>query len=208
MEHLSNSRGTQSDVASTALMGALAGAVAVWVLDRVDWFMWNREDPRARAQTTSVRPEGEPPAHALASKLENFVGRPLSERKHDMAGNIIHYSIGIAPAAGYALMRKKMPGQGLSRGMLFGFGLFMSQDEAMNSLTGLGAKPGAYPWQAHARGLVAHLVYGATTEFVLNTLERRMQGFPVLHQQAQAKPETLATTLGERPNASGAFAPA
>lgn len=200
MEHHSNAREDKSDVASTALMGALAGAVAVWVLDRVDWFMWNREDPRARAQTTRVRPGGEPPAHALASKLENFVGWHLTERQHDMAGNTIHYSIGIAPAAGYALMRKKMPGQGLSRGMLFGFGLFMSQDEALNSLTGLGAKPGAYPWQAHARGLVAHLVYGATTELVLNALERRIPSFPTLHQQAQGKPELLVKTLGKRRN--------
>ena len=30
---------------SSALMGAVAGAVAVWAMDRVDWFMWPRVDP-------------------------------------------------------------------------------------------------------------------------------------------------------------------
>lgn len=160
-------------IASTALLGALAGAIGVWALDRVDWLMWNREDPRARAQTIRVRPGGEPPSHALVTKVEEFTGLNSTERQHDIAGNITHYSIGIAPAAGYALMRGKIPGNGVSRGALFGLSLFLVQDEALNSFGGLGAKPGAYPWQAHARGLIAHVVYGLTTEFVLNVMDRR-----------------------------------
>lgn len=49
----------------------------------------------------------------------------------------------------------------------------------MNILSGFGAKPQAYPWQAHARGLIAHLVYGAVLEGTLRALngppgERRM----------------------------------
>ncbi|WP_429206681.1 hypothetical protein [Massilia sp. UYP11] len=157
---------------STALMGVVAGAVAVWALDRVDWFMWNREDPLARAQTIGVRPGGEPPSHVLVSKVEQLTGLNLTDRQHDVAGNLTHYSIGITPAAGYALMREKIPGHGVSRGALFGLSLFLVQDEALNSLSGLGAKPGSYPWQAHARGLIAHVVYGVTTEFVLNILDR------------------------------------
>jgi len=154
-------------------MGAVAGAVGVWALDRVDWFMWNREDAQARAQTIRVRPGGEPPSHVLVTKAEEFTDLSTTERQHDIAGNVTHYSIGIAPAAGYALMREKMPGNGVSRGALFGLSLFLVQDEALNSLSGLGAKPGAYPWQAHARGLIAHVVYGLTTEFVLNMMDRR-----------------------------------
>lgn len=166
------SRSGGTAMASAALMGAAAGAVGVWALDRVDWFMWNRVDPGARARTTSVRPGGEPPSHALVTKIENRVGWVPTERQHDIAGNIAHYAIGIAPAAGYALMRKKLPGQGPARGLLFGLGLFVVQDEAINSVTGLSARPGAYPWQAHARGLIAHAVYGLVLDSVLTVLQR------------------------------------
>jgi hypothetical protein len=49
--------------------------------------------------------------------------------------------------------------------------LFLVQDEAVNAATGLSARPGQYPWQAHARGLVAHLVYGLVTDGVLRLLK-------------------------------------
>lgn len=165
----------KASVMSASLMGAIAGAVGVWALDRVDWFMWRRVDPVARARTISVRPGGEAPSHVLVTKIEKLAGLAPTQRQHDIAGHITHYAIGIAPGAGYALTREKLPGKGVSRGMFFGLSLFVAQDEALNSLSGLSAKPGAYPWQAHARGLVVHIVYGVTTELVLNALERRVK---------------------------------
>ena len=45
------------------------------------------------------------------------------------------------------------------------------QDEALNAITGLSARPGQYPWQAHARGLVAHVVYGLVTDIALNAMD-------------------------------------
>lgn len=69
-------------------------------------------------------------------------------------------------------MREKMPGRGVSHGAVHGLSLFLAQDEALNSISALSARPGAYPWQAHVRGLVAHLVHGVTTEFVLDGIER------------------------------------
>ena len=47
MEQLERINADQSDVVPSALMGAVAGAVAVWAMDRVDWFMWRRVDVRA-----------------------------------------------------------------------------------------------------------------------------------------------------------------
>src|SRR3954467_14173544 len=51
------------------LAGALAGAAAVWVMDRVDWFNYRRglDDERTRRQTRRARPRGMDPAHALAA---------------------------------------------------------------------------------------------------------------------------------------------
>ena len=150
-----------------AALGAAAGAFGVWALDRLDWFMWNREDPETRARTTAVRPNGEPPAETLVTKVEGAVGSHTSPDTHELLSQIVHYSIGIAPAVGYALFRDKLPGAGVARGALYGLGLFAAQDEVLNSVTGLGAKPQDYPWQAHARGLLAHTLYGVATELAL-----------------------------------------
>ena len=158
-----------------AVAGLAAGAVGTFVLDRLDWFMWNRLDETTRDQTRSVRPGGEPPAHVLASRLEQALSLDLSNKQHEVAGLAVHFGIGIAPAAIYALTRDKLPGRGPARGLLYGLAMFLAQDEGLNTVTGLGARPTRYPWQAHARGLVAHLVYGVAVEMTLNAIERRFR---------------------------------
>jgi hypothetical protein len=52
-----------------------------------------------------------------------------------------------------------------------GLGLFLIQDEGLNQAMGISAKQKDYPWQAHARGLVAHLALGLVTDAVLNLLD-------------------------------------
>ena len=160
------------DVALKVAAGFAAGALGVWALDRLDWFMWDQEDPEARARTTAVRPMGEPPAQALVSKMEDAIGKHLEPGTHEAASQVVHYSIGIAPAIGYALLRDKLPMSGVARGALYGAGLFLTQDEVLNTVTGLGAKPQDYPWQAHARGIVAHTAYGIVTELALGLVDQ------------------------------------
>jgi hypothetical protein len=45
------------------------------------------------------------------------------------------------------------------------------EDEGMNPLLDLAALPQAYPWQDHARAVVAHLVAGAVAERVLRVID-------------------------------------
>lgn len=49
-----------------ALKGALAGSIGMWVMDRVDWFNFEQEDPAARRWTEQVRSHGLDPAHVMA----------------------------------------------------------------------------------------------------------------------------------------------
>lgn len=162
---------TTGETLAIAFMGIAAGAIGVWALDRVDWFMWDREHDETRSRTTAARPGGEPPAQALVSRLEDATGRALSPVAHETASQAVHYAIGIGPAIGYALLRDRLPGRGIARGAAYGAALFVAQDELLNTATGLGGKPTDYPWTAHARGIVAHTVYGVVTELVLNAFE-------------------------------------
>ncbi|HVM38147.1 MAG TPA: hypothetical protein VM265_07160 [Sphingomicrobium sp.] len=181
-------------VISKALMGAAAGAVGTWALDRADWRMWNNEGEDARLQTDAVRPFGEPPAHVLASKAQRASGIESTPEQHELAGVAVHYGIGIAPAVAYAVVRDKLPGRGPARGLLYGLGLFLLQDETANAVTGLGAKPNRYPWQAHARGLISHLVYGVVTEMVLNGMDRSLRSRrdgAETHGEPQGRPRAV-----------------
>ena len=60
----------------------------------------------------------------------------------------------------------------MSRGLLFGLGMFLVEDEALNTILGTAAPPRRYPLQAHARGLISHLILGVVTEAVLSALDQ------------------------------------
>ena len=163
-----NSGNGASSLVFDALIGAAAGAAAVWVMDRVDWFNFNHEDRQAHKRTQEVRPGGMSPAHVAAHKTAQATGRDLKPKEHNPAGLATHYSIGIVPGAIYGALRHKVPVLTTGGGTVFGLALFIMQDEGLNAITGLSAEPQEYPWQAHARGFVAHAVYGLVLEAALN----------------------------------------
>lgn len=165
----------RASVWAAALVGAAAGTVGTAALDRLDWFLWNREGSSTKRRTTNARPNGEPPADVLVGRIEAAAGAEPSERTHRRRGVAAHFAIGIAPAVGYALARGRLPVRGVAAGALFGLGLWLVQDELLNALTGLAAEPQDYPWQAHARGLAAHLAYGVSTELALGAADRALR---------------------------------
>jgi hypothetical protein len=166
---------TDKELMINGLKGAIAGAIGVWVMDRVDWFNFEHEDPAARRQTERVRPDGLDPSHVAASKVAEATGTQLSAAQHNAAGMGIHYALGIGPGALYGALRERLPVSTPAQDYIYGAGmgltLFLVQDEGLNAAMGLSADQRKYPWQAHARGLVAHLVLGVVTNAVLNLLK-------------------------------------
>jgi len=161
----------RDSVLSSTLKGAVAGGIAVWVMEQVDWYMYNHEDSEARRRTQRARPDGLDPAHVMANKVAGVFGTELSPRQPHPAGIAAHYMFGIAPGALYGALQDRVPALGVGRGALFGLGLFLTQDELANAATGLSARPSQYPWQAHARGLIAHIIYGVVTDTLLRVLK-------------------------------------
>lgn len=158
-------------LAATLLKGAVAGAIGIWVLDRVDWAMWDAEASETRAETRRVRPGGLDPAHVLANRLAGALGRELNPPQPHPLGLALHYSFGMVPSMAYAALRHRYPVAAAGGGTLFGLAAMAVEDEGMNPLLGLAAPPQAYPWQDHARSVVAHLVLGAVAEGVLRVLD-------------------------------------
>lgn len=162
-----------SSLVAGAVVGAAAGAIAVWAMDRVDWFAYNHESEEARQRTIAARPSGKDPAHIMVDKVAGMAGKEITQ-PHP-AGIAAHYSLGIAPGVIYGALHESLPGLSAGRGTLFGLGLFLMQDEGLNAVTGLSGKPQQYPWQAHARGLVAHVVYGVVMDSVVRLVKKAVR---------------------------------
>lgn len=159
-------------LAADMIKGAIAGAFAVWVMDRVGWQMYLNEDPQAFKREKEAQVDGKYVAHVAASKMADAARIRRTPEQEYRAGKVVHYMLGVAPGAAYGVLRKRAPGVGAGRGLLYGFTLFAVQDEGIAPALGIASGPTAYPWQAHARGLVSHLVLGATTDTALELLDR------------------------------------
>lgn len=174
MRQQGDGRQVDGGVVTDALMGAVAAGVAVWVFDKLDWAMYEREDESVRQRTLAARPGGEAPAQVIVSKAARALHVDPGEHKERL-GQAVHYGLGIGPGALYGALHSRAPAIATGRGSFFGLSLFLLQDEGLNTVLGLAGKPQEYPWQAHARGLVSHLVYGLVTDALFRGMKAATQ---------------------------------
>jgi hypothetical protein len=157
-------------VTNCLVKGAVAGAVGVWLMDRFTWAFYRNEDDEAYRQEKKAQKGGRYAPNAAGKHLTDTLGIELPDKEQYIVGRSVHYIMGIVPGAFYALWRHRVERLGFWRGPLYGFSLFISFDEVIVPALGYASGPAAYPWQAHARGFIAHLILGTTTDTVLNLL--------------------------------------
>jgi len=153
----------------SALSGVIAGAVATWIMTAVTTLMYDREDRAAREREDRAR--GDKTAYEIAAeRTAKLTGRALTVKQRRRIGLWIHWGLGIGAAVVYALIRTRIADPGILHGLIFGFVFWAVLDETMVPLLRLTPGPRAFPWQTHLRGLVGHLVFGATTEVTIALL--------------------------------------
>jgi len=157
-------RYTAGGVGRDLVAGALAGAAAVWVADKLDWSMWRAGGPEGMRKTEAARPGGMDPAHVLAKRAADAAGVEVANPKDNPAGHTIHYCMAMGMGALYGLLRGMAPSVGTGRGALFGFAMFILKDELANTVMGTAGKPLDYPVRDHARGAAAHTLFGVVTD--------------------------------------------
>ena len=81
-------------------------------------------------------------------------------------------AVGIGAGMLYSVLRDHLPGSSIRRGLLYGVALSFLADEGVIPLLTFAPGPSAFPWQTHARGFAAHLVYGAVAEISMGWLDR------------------------------------
>ena len=163
--------GRRGGVGSDLIKGAIAGAVATFVMGKVTNYMYDREDPEAREVEDAAR-GGRSSYETAAEKAADAAGRSLDRTEREQAGNAIHWALGIGAGAAYALFRRQVQGFGATAGTAFGTAFWAFIDEGLVPALGLTPGPTAFPWQTHARGLVGHLTFGTVTDGTLRLLDR------------------------------------
>jgi hypothetical protein len=158
-------------VGEDLVKGAIAGAVATFVMGRITSLMYQRENRRARRQEDAAR-GGRTAAGAAAEQGAELVGHHLTPEEREQAGSAVHWALGIGAGAAYAVARRRLAFLGSTVGAAFGTGFWAFVDEGVVPALGLTPGPLAFPWQAHARGLVGHLTFGTVTDGTLRVLDR------------------------------------
>jgi hypothetical protein len=152
------------------IKGAIAGAVATWVMGKVTNTMYQREDRGARRQEDDAR-EGKTSYGVAAEKAGELLGKPLGKEQNEQVGAAIHWALGIGAGAVYAVLRRRFNAVGRVAGLGLGTAFWAVVDEGLVPALGLTPGPRAFPWQAHARGLAGHLTFGTVTDGALRVLD-------------------------------------
>jgi hypothetical protein len=147
-----------------AVRGAIAGAAATWVMDRVTTAMYEAQPAEVTAREEAAQPNGRSSVANLVDRVEARTGVAIPPARRAGVEQAIHYGLGIVPGAMYGVVRRQLPPLRMRGGLLYGLLLFVVNDEYANTRLGLAGPISAYPLEAHLRGLAGHAVLGFTTE--------------------------------------------
>jgi hypothetical protein len=152
-----------SSVGVDMIKGAAAGGAAMWAMERAVSYMWTHESQSARRRYDQVT-EGKYVPDRAAEQVEHAAGLHLTKDRRQQLAMGLHWGIGIGAGVSYALLRRVMSKAAAAQGLFVGALFWALFDEGATVLFGLAKPPQDYPRQAHARGLVGHLVYGFVAE--------------------------------------------
>ena len=111
------------------------------------------------ARDWQEREEGRNSNGMAAQIAATTVGRPLSDRKLAVAASIVHFSVGAAVGAAYAVYVMRRGGRPRS-GLGLGTALWLTADQIAMPVLGLSRSTLERSPEKHLQSLVAHVVYG------------------------------------------------
>lgn len=152
---------TGATIARGIVAGVIAGAVASFAMDRFQAAV------SALSSSDSGGGKTEPATEKAADAIaEEVTGRAVADADKPLAGQAVHYVLGIGLGVLYGVAAEFRPAVTSGFGAAFGVGTATLLDEAAVPAVGLGKAP----WQASASSnlysYASHLVFGGTAELV------------------------------------------
>ncbi len=163
--------------------GAVAGALATLVLDtfqRVSLEGTRKAEDLAGTGHTYSRQQRKQlrvyeQAHTeTAETLAGAPGTRLRRSQKKAAAPVTHYLFGALCGGVYGWLAEYVPPVTFGYGTAFGASLFLGASEAVLPALGVLPSPAETPATLHAGGLLAHAVYGASTEGVRQLVRKAL----------------------------------
>ena len=160
------------------LAGLVGGFVACWAMNR--WLaLWQRvaepetapgRRPPVAGQGGQLAREGpdarQPPTMHAAAALVSRLGRqPATEHATRCVGQMLHYTVGTTTGALYGALADVCPAVTTAGGLPFGVAVWLLADELATPALGFSQPPRGQDVATHVYALVAHGIYGLTTEY-------------------------------------------
>lgn len=155
-------------VVAGVVTAALAGYAGTKVMEPVSVALYKAESPGTQAREDAVRPGA--PYQLAAKKTASAVGLSLSDKAVDRVGLAFHHGLAISWAPLYGTLRRRARLSGPTAAAVTGAAMSALADETLTPLLGFSAPNRAYPLATHARGVAAHLVFGAVVGAVSETV--------------------------------------
>ncbi len=170
-----------------AVAGLVAGLAGAWAMSAFS-AGWEKVLPasagRPQPHTASMaeaRQQRTPPMHASQQEWDTtlntatvvartIVHGPLSVSQQERGAVAVHYAVGAAMGALYAIAREYVPQLAAGEGAPFGAAVFLIAQEFEMPRMGLSKPAGQYSVAMHANSLGEHVVWGIATELVRRAL--------------------------------------
>lgn len=148
-------------------LSAAAGYVGTKAMEPLSMKLYELESAEARAREDAARPG--PPYRLTAEKLSQLAGFELSEEQLDRLSLAFHYGLAVQWAPLYPLLRRRTGLGPVAAGLATGAAMSVVADELMTPAFGFSAPHLDYPVATHARGVIAHLVFGLAVAATVET---------------------------------------
>jgi hypothetical protein len=160
------------------MAGAIAGLVGTWAMSEVQrcWTLAaDGRAPQSAGGKHDARDWQERDEHQNSNELAAqaaarvVLGRRLTHEELRVAAPLMHYAFGMTVAALYGAYAERRGGK--HSGAAFGSAVWLAADEIAMPLLGLSGSTIKRPVEMHLQSLVAHLVFGTTTELTRRSLQ-------------------------------------
>ncbi len=152
----------RSGVREDLIKGAIAGAVATWVMDKVTNVTYGPVAHRARRRRDDAYAGRTASGTAVEQTARTAEASPRDVQRERL-GSALHWALGMGAGAAYAVLRRFEP-IGRAAGFGFGSAFWAALDEGLVPALGL-------PRQPRASGLAGRLTFGTVTAGTLRLLD-------------------------------------
>lgn len=153
-----------SGTARGLLAGFLGGLAGTAVKTMVEQFLPVRKVEQRSAQIK-----------VLDDLSTRITGSPISVHNEAMAEQMVNFPLGASVGAAYGYGKKDKDELNVMDGVILGGTTWFSTHETSFPLLGLEENPADVPIKTQANELIAHVLFGVTTELVRSYVNQRLK---------------------------------